>query len=353
MLYVVARWPPLRHAGGSCRLRIISASASMVPLASPLGKCQSHYPRPPGDACQTLLILVKRVGRALSQVAGSGSPTVRRRELGALLRELRQSVGLTVERVAEELLCSPSKVSRMETGQRTASLRDIRDLCALYGVTDPTQREHLTVLAKGAKEQGWWQPYDIPSSLANYVGLEADATRISNYEPGVVPGLLQIPEYARAIHDRTFPRPSDDAIAQMIEVRVGRQAILTREEPPPPDLRIVIDEAALHRVVGSPAIMSAALQHVLEACQLPNVGIRVLSYEVGAHPALDSTFVLLEYRDPVAPVVYVEGLVGRVWLEGLEHAQRYRQVFTHLQEMSLSERDSARLIAKLATTYKQ
>ncbi|HEY3953004.1 MAG TPA: helix-turn-helix transcriptional regulator [Streptosporangiaceae bacterium] len=296
---------------------------------------------------------MERMGKSSTQVATAPSPVVRRRELAALLRELRTEAGLTVEEVAGELLCSPSKVSRMETGQRTVSLRDIRDLCALYRVSDPALREHLTALAKSAKEHGWWQPYEIPSSLATYVGFEADAIRISNYEPGVIPGLLQTPEYARAVHDRTLDRPSDETIDQMIEVRSGRQAILTREDPPPPEFRAIVDEGVLHRVVGSPAIMGAALQYVLQACDLPNVGLRVLSYEVGAHPALDSTFVLLEFRDPLTPVVYVEGLVGRVWLERPQEAERYERVFESLRMMSLSDRDSVDLIAKFASEYKR
>lgn len=281
------------------------------------------------------------------------SPVVRRRELGALLRDLRTSAGLTAEEVAERLLCSVSKVSRMETGHRAVSPRDIRDLCALYGITDPAQREHLAALAKGGKEQGWWRPYDLPDRFATYVGLEADALRISNYDPGVLPGLLQTPEYARAIHERTIERPDNAAIDELIEVRRGRQAILTRDEPPPPEFRGIVDEAALHRIVGSPAVMSAALEHVVHACDVPNVGIQVLSYEAGAHPALDSTFVLLEFRAPLPPVVYVEGLVGQVWLERPQDADKYKQVFERLQEMSLSVRDSVGRIAKLAAEYKR
>jgi transcriptional regulator with XRE-family HTH domain len=294
-----------------------------------------------------------QMGKSSTHVATAPSPVVRRRELATLLRELRTEAGLTVEEVAGELLCSPSKVSRMETGQRTVSLRDIRDLCALYRVSDTALREHLTALAKGSKEQGWWQHYDLPSNFATYVGLEADALRISNYEPGVVPGLLQTPEYVRAVADRTFQRLSDEGIDERIEVLRGRQEILTRDEPPPPRFQAVVDEAALRRVVGAPAVMRAALEHVIEASDLPNVQVRVLSYAAGAHPALDSTFVLLEFRDPLGPMVYVEGLVGRMWLESPQDAERYKQVFDRLLDMSLSESDSVDLMQKLAAEYKQ
>jgi transcriptional regulator with XRE-family HTH domain len=295
---------------------------------------------------------MERMGKSSTPVTTAPSPVVRRRELAALLRELRTDAGLTVEEVAEALLCSPSKVSRMETGQRTVSLRDIRDLVGLYKVSAGL-REHLTTLAKGSKEQGWWQPYDLPSSYATYVGLEADALRISNYDPGVVPGLLQTPEYARAVDEGTLEPLSDEGIDKRIEVLQGRQEILTRDEPPPPEFCGIVDEAALHRIVGSSTIMNAALERVIEVSELRDVGIQVLPYTAGAHPALDSTFVLLEFRDPLGPMVYVEGLVGRMWLESSEDVKRYKQVFESLQRRSLSERDSIRLMKKLAVEYKQ
>lgn len=296
---------------------------------------------------------MERMGKTAPQVATAPSPVVRRLELGTLLRELRTEAGMTVEEVAGELLCSASKVSRMETGHRAVSPRDIRDLCALYRVSDPALREHLAALARGSKEQGWWQPYDLPSSLATYVGLEGDAIRISNYEPGVIPGLLETPEYVRAVADRTIPRLTDEEINKRVELRQGRQSILTREDPPPPEFRAVMDEAALRRVVGNPAVMAAALERVIDDCKLPNVGIQVLPYAAGAHPALDSTFVLLEFRLPVTHKVYVEGLVGQMWLERPEETKRYKQVFERLQKMSLSEHDSIDLIGKLVKEYKR
>jgi transcriptional regulator with XRE-family HTH domain len=284
-------------------------------------------------------------------VTGSRSPVVRRRELGVLLRSLRAEAGMTVEDVAQALLCSPSKVSRLETGQRSASLRDIRDLCDLYQVTDP-QREHLTALAKGQKDPAWWQPYDLPFTLATYVGLEAEATRISAYQPGVIPGLLQTPDYARAVHEGSLPRLSDPEIDERIQVLQRRQAILTRAEPPAPQYRLIIDEAALHRVVGGRTVVAAALEHVIESGGLPNVTIRVLAYGVGAHPALDSTFILLEFQKPVPSVVYVEGLVGQLHLDRPQDVERYEEIFGHLLTISLNEQASVELIAGLIESYK-
>jgi transcriptional regulator with XRE-family HTH domain len=130
-------------------------------------------------------------------VARGGSPTIRRRELGALLRTLRADHELTAEEVTTRLLFSPTKLSRIETGQSGASPRDIRDLCDIYQVTDPGERERLMALAREGKQRGWWQDYDLP--YATYVGLETEAVSIDAYQSGGVPGLLQTEEYARAM----------------------------------------------------------------------------------------------------------------------------------------------------------
>jgi len=278
------------------------------------------------------------------------SPTVRRRELGALLRAMRTEAGMTVEQVAEALLVSPSKVSRLETGQRGASPRDIRDLSALYGVTDAALRDHLDALAKEGKEQAWWQPYDLP--YATYVGLEAEATTISDFESGVIPGLLQTPDYARAVHEANMPRLSPAVIERRIEARRTRQAILTRDDEPP-TLRAIADEAVLHRVVGGPAVMADQLDHVIQACDRPNVTVQVIPYTAGAHPALDSTFILLTFASPVPGVVYVDGLVGQVYLERPQDVERYTQIFDRLLTFALDERASMDLMAKLSTAYKR
>src|ERR1700730_9971994 len=279
---------------------------------------------------------------------GVRRPTVRRRDLGSLLRALRTDAGLTVEQLAERLLCSTSKVSRMETGQRGASARDVRDLCDIYGIEDPVRREHLTTLAREGRGQAWWQPYDLP--YATYIGLESEAISIADFEPGVFSGLLQTPAYARAVHEGTLTRLSPGAIDQQLEVRRIRQQILVREHPP--RLPVILDEAVLHRVVGGPSAMRAQLEHVVAASEQSNITVQVLPYNVGAHPALDSTFIVLELPPPVAGVVYVEGLVGQIYLERPQDVQRYNQVFSHLASISLTPEDSVELMAKASLKYK-
>jgi transcriptional regulator with XRE-family HTH domain len=276
------------------------------------------------------------------------SPTVRRRELGALLRALRAEKGLTVEQVAERLLCSPSKVSRMETGHGAATPRDIRDLCDLYGVTDDAERDRLMTLAREGKQQAWWQSYDL--AYATYAGLEAEAVVISGFQSSVVQGLLQTADYARAGHEGAMPRLSPDQIEMQIEAKLTRQRILTQHDPP--RFTAVLDEAALHRMVGGRRVMAAQLARILEMSALPNIMVQVLPYERGAHPAVESNFTILELPSPTPGVVFVEGLIGSTYLERADDLKRYHEIFAQLQSIALNPQDTADLIANLLPAYR-
>jgi len=271
------------------------------------------------------------------------SPTVRRRELGALLRKLRTGKGLTVEQAAEQLMFSMSKLSRMETGHGVATRRDIRDLCALYEVTDEAERQRMLKLAAEGKQAGWWQGYDLPYST--YVGLEAEATAISDFQSSVVPGLLQTADYARAGHQGAMPRLSPEEIERRIEAKLTRQALLAQDDPPA--LSAVLDEAVLHRMVGGPAVISAQLERLIEAAKRPRVTIQVIPFTLGAHPGVESNFNILEMPSPTPGVVFVEGLVGSIYLERPEELTRYRQIFERLQTIALSPKDTIALIAEI------
>jgi transcriptional regulator with XRE-family HTH domain len=275
------------------------------------------------------------------------SPTVRRRELGALLRALRNEKGLTVEQVADHLLCSTSKVSRMETGHGIATLRDIRDLCKLYGVADAAERERMTRLALEGKKQGWWKSYDL--DFDTYVGLENEATELKYYQSTIVPGLLQIADYARAMLDVNIPKLTPSRIDELLEVKLTRQSVLRRELPL--SLWAVLDEAALHRVVGGRQVMGAQLDRLVDVSGNPNVTLQVIPYEAGAHPAMDSTFNILDFAGAVPSVVYVEGLSGWRYLERPAEIEKYQQVFTVLRKMALGPKESVDLIAKIGKTY--
>jgi len=276
----------------------------------------------------------------------SGSPTVRRRELGVLLRALRSARELTVDQVAAELLCSPSKVSRMETGMRGATARDIRDLCDLYGVTDVAERERMMTLAREGKQQGWWQSFGL--DYANYVGLEQEATSITIFQSAVVPGLLQTADYTRAIHAIGVPQLPDPAIEERIEERLTRQQLLSRENPP--NVEVILDEAVLHRPIGGPAVMREQLGYIIIAASRPHIGVRVVPYAAGAHPALESNFILLEFDGQAPTIIYVEGLVGQIYMESQKDVDRYQRALDLLRGQALSPQDSAAFMEKIRET---
>jgi transcriptional regulator with XRE-family HTH domain len=275
------------------------------------------------------------------------SPTVRRRELGALLRRLRNENGLTVEQAAERLLFSMSKLSRMETGQGIATARDIRDLCELYGVTDESERERLTNLAREGKQQAWWHSYDL--AYETYVGLEAEAVAISAFQSSVVHGLLQTADYARAGHEGAMPRLGPEQIERQIEAKLTRQHVLAQHRPP--HFSAILDEAALHRVVGGRRVMAAQLARIVEMSELPNVVVQVLPFGVGAHPALESNFAILELSGQTPDIVFVEGMIGSTYLDRDDDLKRYREVFRRLQSIALNPKDTIGLIARFYRTY--
>ena len=276
------------------------------------------------------------------------SPAFSRRELGALLRALRYTKGLTVEQVADRLLCSPSKVSRMETGQGGATLRDVRDLCDLYEVTDEAQRDQMMTLAREGKQPARWQRYEL--AYAIYAELEEEALAICAFQSSVVHGLLHTADYARANHESSMPRLDPDQIDLQIEAKLTRQRILTRDDPP--RFHVVLDEAALHREVGGRRVMAEQLAKILQVAALPNVVVQVLPYDRGFHPAVESNFTILELPNPAPGVVFVEGLIGSTYLERPEDLKRYHEIFNRLQSIALNPKDTADLIAKFHLGYR-
>jgi transcriptional regulator with XRE-family HTH domain len=336
---------------------LISWCTGQVLLASAKIKCHTHVPlacrfgtRLAGLSCsRTIPPVAFRSGRKTLQLPDVRTPTLRRRELGARLRALRLARGLTVEQVAEQLLCSPSKVSRMETGQRGATLRDVRDLCRIYELTDPAQVDYLSELVREAKQQAWWQSYDL--DFTTYVGLEQAATSLCYYQSTIVPGLLQSLEYAKAMHLGSMPGEfTQERVDDLIEVRVRRQqVILTRD--PPLQLRVVLDEAVLHRVVGGPAVMAGQMEHFAALAKYPNVTLQIIPFSLGAHPAMENMFNILEFGDIAPRVVYVEGLMGWLFLEREHDVVRYTRVFEYLSSIAFSPKETIEFISEVGARY--
>ncbi|MFB6990302.1 helix-turn-helix domain-containing protein [Streptomyces sp. NPDC056178] len=278
------------------------------------------------------------------------NPTVRRRRLGQELRRLRELKGMTAEEVAERLLVSQSKISRLENGRRSISQRDVRDLCGVYEVEDHRIVDSLMQMAKDSRQQGWWHAFgDIPYSV--YIGLETDAESLRVYEPQVVPGLLQTRSYAEALINGALPEAPPSEIDKRVKVRARRQDRITDPEHP---LRLwaVIDESALHRLVGGRQVMIEQLEQLVELSQLPHVTVQVLPFDMGAHPGINGQYAILEFPDAAdSSVVYIEGVTSDLYLEKSNDVQRYSVMYEHLRAQALNVEQTRHFISDIAKKY--
>ena len=280
-------------------------------------------------------------------MAGTQSPTVRRRRLALELRRLRESAKLTCEEVAERLECSASKISRVETGRVSVSPRDVRDMLQIYGVP-PDQRESLVQLARDSRQKGWWHAYSdsIQPHFATYLGLESAASEIRIYEVSLIPGLLQTEDYARAVIRAGMVNSPAEDIERRVSLLMARQPAVVRDDPP--KVWAVLDEAALRRRVGGSGLMRLQLEHLLAQAALPNVAVQVIPFAGGAHPAMGRPFIILVFPERVdTDVVYLEDLTSALYLEDVAEVDRYNVFFNHLRATALSFDDSAALITSV------
>jgi transcriptional regulator with XRE-family HTH domain len=278
-------------------------------------------------------------------VTARRSPTVQRRRLGIELRRLREHAGLTIEQVAASLECSDSKVSRIETGQVSATPRDVRDILDLYKI-DREQRDALVQVARQARQRGWWQAYS-DTLVVPLVGLESAADEIDEYETIVVPGLLQTMDYARAILRVGRPDLDQQHIERWVEFRMARQALLTREDPPV--FSVVIEECVLRRPVGGRSVMREQLHRLTEATELPTLTLQVMPLTLGEHIGINGPFTVYLFADPEDPdVVYLEHPRGDLYLESAEQVKPYASAFDRLRGLALNPEDSAAFLATLA-----
>jgi transcriptional regulator with XRE-family HTH domain len=280
-------------------------------------------------------------------VVADRSPTLRRRELASQLRHLRKQSGRTVEDVARELLCSPPKISRIETGVRPASLRDVRDLCNIYGVDD-SLRDRLMTLAREAKQQGWWNRYE-DLAIESLIGLEIEAAQISSYESCVIPWMFQTREYARAVIRGILPRIADHVLDERVTARITRQELITRESPP--HFWSLVDESALRRRVGSNDIMRDQLKRMVELATVSNITLQVVPFSLGAHPGLDNTFELLEFQSAQSPVVYIDNMAGALYVERAADVDRFKEALMHLRAGALDPESSISLVERVRETF--
>jgi transcriptional regulator with XRE-family HTH domain len=285
----------------------------------------------------------------------SGSPTVRRRLLAAELRRLRISTGKTADDIGKLLGWSKAKVSRYELAQSGLKPADVARLLEVYEV-EAERREHLLALAEDATGKGWWEAYSdvLTESHMAFIGLEAEATSILDWQINVVPGLLQTEQYARDVLSaiQAVAPITPRTVERRLEIRLARQQLLTRDEPL--SYHALLDESVLRRQWGDRTVMRAQLHRLAQASELPNVKIQVLPFKPRQTLALGS-FLILQFgtahKAELPDVVSIEHLSGEVHIEGDSDAHAFRLAFRHLGEECLSPPESRDLI--LATCRRE
>jgi hypothetical protein len=271
------------------------------------------------------------VATAHPEGGSAGGPTVLRMLLGAHLRRLREAQGVSREDAGWEIRSSESKISRMELGRVSFKERDVEDLLTLYGVDDGEERARLLNLAREANNPGWWHRFGdvLPGWFQSYLGLEAAASLIRTYEVQFVPGLLQTRDYARAVVQLGHRRSPAEEIERRVGLRMARQQLLTRTDPP--QVWAVVDEAALRRPIGGPAIIRGQIEALIEATKLPNVRLQVIPFHAGGHAAAGGAFTILRFPDQDLPdVVYIEQLTSALYLDKRDDVDYYAAAMERL-----------------------
>lgn len=286
---------------------------------------------------------------------GPALPTPDRIQLGAELRRLREAAGRTIDQVSRDLLAqlgpgfSPTKLSRLETGKRPASQRDVRDLCIYYEAS-ADELSRLVEMAKASRIQNRWQ--GLTEAYAEYMALEQIATGVRTFESMLVPGLLQTADYSRAIaagnvFEHTAVEGEGDDMDIKISVRMARQERL--HATPPLKLHAIIDENVVRRGIGGAEVMAAQLRHIEEVSRLPNVVVQVVPIARGAYPGFDSAGLsILDFEPGTHTTDYVcclEGVIGFIWAEREAERLRIRRVFEYMESLALSRSDTRELLA--------
>lgn len=277
-----------------------------------------------------------------------GSVTARRMMLGVRLRRLREGHNITRSEAGYTIRASESKISRLELGKVSFKERDVADLLILYGVTDPAERAAVLQLAREANRPPWWREYEdvLPGWFQDYIGLEQAARSIRAYETHFVPGLLQTDDYSRAVISSRLPAPSEADVERAVALRSRRKRLVTSAHAP--EIRAIVDEAALRRPVGSEQVRLEQLQHLLALAKASTTTLQVLPVERSVHAAGCGAFTMLRFHEEDLPeVVYVEHLLGALYIDRHDHVQRYTQVYDRLGDLSLTHAETIDLLTEL------
>jgi transcriptional regulator with XRE-family HTH domain len=278
------------------------------------------------------------------------SPVVPRRRLRIELKRARLDAGETQGEVAAAMDWSLSKVIRIEAGTVSISTNDLKALLRYYKIVDPARTDELINLGKAARDRTWWSDYreKAPSGLLQLIGYESGASARRNFEPLLIPGLLQTEDYARAVIPALDEGVSQERVNTLVEVRMRRQELVHGANPP--QLYFVLDEAAIRRLTGGPEVMRGQLHHLMKMAERPNVTIEVILFSAGIHQGMRGSFVVLEFPHPSDDdVLYVEDTTGGLVIrEDRDEIQSYREIFERLRGVSLGPKESLGHIGKLA-----
>lgn len=261
--------------------------------------------------------------------------TARSRRLGIALRTAREAAGLTLEQAADEISSTRSTLSRYENAKTPASPATVRGLLTLYG-WDPKEVVELVQLAKDARKPGWWTSYSflLDERTINFIALEAEASAIANFEPSVVPGLLQTADYIRAIMLGGPHTLRDEEVEQRVQLRLDRQERLTGAGPPIFDA--IIDEGAMLRPVGGTAINEAQLRNVLKLAEHPNITVQVIPLSAGYHRGTRGSLHLLDFPDPEDPqIASVETVAGQMIIDRPDELRTCVKIMDNLRTVAL------------------
>ncbi|MEU4611920.1 helix-turn-helix domain-containing protein [Streptomyces umbrinus] len=279
-----------------------------------------------------------------------GAPSVLRMILGRQLEELRNRAGLTFEQAGAAIGVSHSTIRRMEAA-KVARLRlpDAEKLLQVYGVTDQQEIDTFLKSVREANKRGWWHTYRdvLPDWFAAYLSLEQAALQIRAYEAQFVHGLLQTEEYARALLGAGNPHAATEATERRVALRMRRQELLTR--PSPPRVWIVMDETVLRWPVGGSEVMRAQIDHLIAVNSLPQVTLQIMPFKNGPHPAMRAgAFHLFRFRARELPdIVYLNGLVGAVYLDKDDDVLVYREALDRLGAQATPARKTEALLGAI------
>ncbi|MFI5620450.1 helix-turn-helix domain-containing protein [Streptomyces sp. NPDC051567] len=282
------------------------------------------------------------------------APSVRRRRLGAELRTLRERAGQKLDDIARQIGhgYDGPRLSRVERGQLGIKPDALNALLDAYSVEDVAKRDLLLALARDGARRGWWQTYrDIISpAYAELISLEADAKSLRSYQTQLITGLLQTASYARATMSAINPTSTAEEVEALVQVRMGRQAVLTR--PAPLEVWAILHEAALHPKLG-PRVMRDQLRHLLDLMDIPSVAIQILPLDAPPHPGMSGPFTVLGFPESAdLDVVLVEHLASALYVENAADVSVYGSAFEHLRAHALPFDASADLIATLMKDLK-